>query len=98
MNGKKAKKIRKLAAQLATENKLYLVRKSPRVHTDPLGNRLPYTVDQTVLHPMCQKSAVKFLNKLNKGGEDITSSFVMDLFAVECTAKLSELAADGYRG
>lgn len=97
MNGKKSKKLRALAATLATENKSYLVKKTTKVYTDLQGNRLPYITDQTVLHPKCAKSIVKFLNKLTKEGIDYNNENIKALVSLETTSRLSELAADGYK-
>lgn len=100
MSGKLNKKIRKQAAQLATESKSYLVKKTTKVFTDLQGNHIPYMVDQTVLHPYSAKSLVKLLNKFTQEGYDMNKlqgeGGIKALVSLENSGKLSELAANGY--
>ena len=95
MNGKKSKIIRKLAKRLAQENQTYLTKTSTKVFTDLQNNKIPYTTDQTVLHPMSAKSIGKMLKGMGNLAL-ISAEELVATVSLQCEAKLAELKVNGY--
>lgn len=99
MNNRKSKQLTKLAQQLNQTGKVYLTKTSTKFTQDLQGNNLPYTVDQTRLHPKSEKYVLKMLKKLNRSMDVFKVDFdkLQALIHSEGEAIVSELMEQGYR-